>query len=56
MFDHLDDPHPIRDGRFALEHLLLRLWSWYDGTTQESIDHDALGRTLADQKDFQIRG
>jgi len=41
------------DGRFGLETILLRLWSWYDGTTQESIDHYYLGLSLYGQKSFQ---
>ena len=43
-------PAPLADGRFGLEHLLARLWAWYDGTTQESIDPYYLAITLAAQK------
>jgi len=46
----------LDDGRFALETILLRLWAWYDGTTQESIDHYYLGLTLYGQKFFQDLG
>lgn len=42
----------IADGRFGLEHFPLRLWAWYDGTTQESIDHYYLAHTLTSQKMF----
>lgn len=48
----IGDPESIADGRYGLEHFLLRLWSWYDGTTQESIDHYYLGLTLLNQKAF----
>ena len=30
----------------------LRLWCWYDGSTQESVDHYYFGLTLSDQKMF----
>ncbi len=52
----INDPCAIDDGRFALEHILLRLWSWYDGTTQESIDHYYLGLSLYAQKAFADLG
>ena len=52
----INDPYAIDDGRFGLEHILLRLWSWYDGTTQESIDHYYLGLTLYSQKAFADLG
>ena len=42
----------IADGRNGLENFPLRLWSWYDGTTQESIDHYYFSITLSDQKEF----
>lgn len=42
----------IADGRHGLEHLPLRLWAWYDGTTQESIDHYYFSITLSGQKMF----
>jgi hypothetical protein len=51
-----NNPEAIEDGRFALETILLRLWSWYDGTTQESIDHYYLGLSLYGQKSFQDLG
>ena len=52
----INDPYAIADGRFGLEHILLRLWSWDDGTTQESIDHYYLGLTLYSQKAFADLG
>ena len=42
----------MADGRFGLEHFPLRLWAWYDGTTQESIDHYYFAITLQAQKMF----
>ncbi|OPZ31603.1 MAG: hypothetical protein BWZ02_00110 [Lentisphaerae bacterium ADurb.BinA184] len=42
----------IADGRYGLEMFPLRLWAWYDGTTQESIDHYYLAITMTDQKTF----
>ncbi len=42
----------IADGRHGLEYLPLRLWAWYDGTTQESIDHYYFSITLSGQKMF----
>jgi hypothetical protein len=48
----IQDPESMKDGRYGLEHWLLRLWSWYDGTTQESIDHYYLGLSLLNQKAF----
>jgi len=44
--------YAVEDGRFALEHFPLRLWAWYDGTSQESIDHYYLSHTLTAQKMF----
>ncbi|MHB9129782.1 MAG: hypothetical protein ACYDBB_01665 [Armatimonadota bacterium] len=52
----INDPYAMEDGRYGLDHLLLRLWSWYDGTTQESIDHYYLGLTLYSQKAFADLG
>ncbi len=40
------------DGRHGLEHYPLRLWAWFDGSTQESVDHYYFGLTLSDQKVF----
>jgi len=52
----INDPYAMDDGRFGLDHILLRLWSWYDGTTQESIDHYYLGLSLYSQKAFADLG
>ncbi|MCY3022076.1 MAG: hypothetical protein NTW87_23940, partial [Planctomycetota bacterium] len=40
----------MADGRHGIENFPLRLWCWYDGTTQESIDHYYLSLTLTAQK------
>lgn len=48
----IDSERAIADGRHGLEYLPLRLWSWYDGTTQESIDHYYFSITLSAQKMF----
>jgi hypothetical protein len=42
----------MADGRHGLEYLPMRLWAWYDGTTQESIDHYYYAITLSGQKMF----
>lgn len=42
----------IADGRHGLEHYPLRLWAWYDGSTQEAVDHFYLPLTLWTQKSF----
>ncbi|MHB9130985.1 MAG: hypothetical protein ACYDBB_07835 [Armatimonadota bacterium] len=42
----------VADGRHGLEYFPLRLWSWYDGTAQEAIDHYYYAITLSDQKMF----
>ncbi|NQT89358.1 hypothetical protein HQ560_21495, partial [bacterium] len=40
----------MADGRHGVEHFPLRLWSWFDGSTQESIDHYYFAITLTAQK------
>ncbi len=42
----------IKDGRHGLEYWPLRTWSWYDGSTQESIDHYYFSHSLTAQKIF----
>ncbi|OPZ88083.1 MAG: hypothetical protein BWY76_00132 [bacterium ADurb.Bin429] len=44
--------YAMADGRHGLEHFPLRLWAWYDGSTQESIDHYYFAITVSDQKVF----
>ncbi len=50
--DIIGSERAIADGRHGLEYLPLRLWAWYDGTTQESIDHYYFSITLSGQKMF----
>jgi hypothetical protein len=50
--DIIGSERAIADGRHCLEYLPLRLWAWYDGTTQESIDHYYFSITLSGQKMF----
>ncbi|MFP4056703.1 MAG: hypothetical protein ACLF0G_07530 [Candidatus Brocadiia bacterium] len=42
--------HAMADGRHGLEHYPLRLWCWFDGSTQESIDHYYYAITVSGQK------
>jgi hypothetical protein len=42
--------HAMADGRHGLEHLLMRLWSMFDGSTQEMLDHYYFSITLSAQK------
>jgi len=42
--------YAMADGRHGIENYPLRLWCWYDGSTQESIDHYYLSVTLTAQK------
>jgi hypothetical protein len=44
--------YAVADGRHGLEYFPLRLWTWYDGTAQEAIDHYYYAITLSDQKMF----
>jgi hypothetical protein len=48
--DIIQSPYAIEDGRYGLENLPLRLWSFNDGSTQEMLDHYYLSITLSDQK------
>ena len=42
--------YAMADGRHGLEHLLMRLWSTLDGSTQEMLDHYYFSITLSAQK------
>jgi len=42
--------YAIADGRHGLEHLLMRLWAFFDGSTQELLDHYYFSITLSVQK------
>ena len=46
----------LREGRHGVETFPLRTWSWYDGSTQESIDHYYFAITLGSQKVFADMG
>jgi hypothetical protein len=48
----IDGANAMADGRHGLETLLLRFWSFLDGTTQEMLDHYYLSITLSAQKMF----
>lgn len=48
----VDSKRLLADGRHGLEHWPLRTWCWYDGSTQESIDHYYFAHSLAAQKAF----
>jgi hypothetical protein len=42
----------MTEGRHGLEQWPLRTWCWFDGSTQESIDHYYFSISLKDQKVF----
>lgn len=42
----------LNEGRHGLETFPLRTWCWFDGSTQESIDHYYFSISLKDQKVF----
>ncbi len=42
----------LSEGRHGLETFPLRTWCWFDGSTQESIDHYYFSISLKDQKVF----
>jgi len=42
----------LNEGRYGLEKWPLRTWCWFDGSTQESIDHYYFSISLKDQKVF----
>ncbi len=52
----MEDEFIISEGRHGLEHWPLRTWSWYDGSTQESIDHYYFAHSLSPQKVFADLG
>lgn len=35
----IQSEYAMADGRHGFEHFPLRLWSWYDGSSQEAVDH-----------------
>lgn len=48
----LDSPRAVAEGRHGLADWPLKTWCWFDGSTQESIDHYYLTLSLASQKVF----
>jgi hypothetical protein len=48
----LDSPRAIAEGRHGLADWPLKTWCWFDGSTQESIDHYYFSHSLAAQKVF----
>ena len=50
--DVIGSKYAMEDGRHGLEYQPLRLWAWYDGSAQESIDHYYYALTLGCQKMF----
>lgn len=52
----IGDEKMMAGGRRGLEDWPLRMWSWYDGSTQESIDHYYFSESLTAQKVFADYG
>lgn len=50
--DVIGSQYAMEDGRHGLEYQPLRLWAWYDGSAQESVDHYYYALTLGCQKMF----
>lgn len=48
----IGDARTMADGRHGLEQWPLRTWCYFDGSTQESIDHYYFAITLTSQKIF----
>jgi hypothetical protein len=48
----LESPRLLVEGEVGLRDWPLRTWTWFDGSTQESIDHYYLSHTLATQIPF----
>jgi hypothetical protein len=48
----LESPRAIAEGRHGLASWPLKTWCWFDGSTQESIDHYYFSMSLAAQKVF----
>jgi len=46
----IDSKHAIADGRHGQNAYTLKLWTWYDGSTQEEIDDYYFGHTMKAQK------
>jgi hypothetical protein len=48
----LESPRLLVEGEVGLRDWPLKTWTWFDGSTQESIDHYYLSHTLATQIPF----
>ncbi len=48
----LESPRVLAEGRHGLVEWPFKTWCWFDGSTQESIDHYYFTHTLASQKVF----
>lgn len=48
----LESPRLIAEGEAGLRDWPLRQWTWFDGTSQETVDHYYLSHTLATQLPF----
>lgn len=48
----IDSEHAVRDGRTGLERMLLRFWTYLDGTSQEMLDDYYFSITFSAQKMF----
>lgn len=46
----IGSPYAVADGRHGQMNFPLRLWTWYDGSSQEDIDHYYFAITLTAQK------
>lgn len=46
----IDSEHAMADGRHGQMNYPLKLWTWYDGSSQEDIDHYYFAITLTAQK------
>jgi hypothetical protein len=52
----LESPRVIAEGRYGLASWPLKTWCWFDGSTQESVDHYYLCHSLSSQKVFADYG
>jgi hypothetical protein len=50
--DLLQSPRLITEGEAGLRDWPLKMWTWFDGTSQETVDHYYLSHSLATQLPF----
>ena len=48
----LESPRLITEGEIGLRDWPMKMWTWYDGTSQETVDHYYLSHSLATQLPF----